>query len=78
MLEKNRTLRVVGLTESADTSAIEAFRETAGAAYPMLHGLSAATKEAYGVTGYPSLRVVDRQGRRAGDGLEALERALAP
>jgi hypothetical protein len=44
----------------------------------MLTGVSPKTKEDYGVAKYPSLRLVDREGRRAGEDIASLERALRP
>jgi hypothetical protein len=78
MRSRHPDLEVIGLTESTDLKAIEAFRSDTGAAYPMVYGLTTTSKEAYGVAKAPSLRVVDRKGRRAGDDLESLERALGP
>jgi hypothetical protein len=67
---------VVGATQSDDTAAVEAFRSKSGASYPMLYGLEASVKEAYGVKGYPAVRVIGKDGRLIGDSLEALEEAL--
>jgi hypothetical protein len=76
MRSQGRAIEVVGLTGSTDRAAIEKFRADTGASYPMLYGLSADTKNSYGVSGYPRLRVVDRGGRRVGDDLAAVQSAL--
>ena len=68
---------MAGITDETNPDAIAAFRETTGATYPILMGVSDETKEAYDVTRAPSVRVVDKDGKRAGDDMEALEAALA-
>lgn len=57
---------IVGVTESTNMEHIQQFRDAAGAKYPILHGLSADTKKAYGVERYPSVRVLAKDGSVAG------------
>jgi hypothetical protein len=76
MQRTNTRLETVGLTESTDRAAIDAFRSDTGATYPILYGLSTETKAGYGVEKAPSLRVVDGQGRVVGDDEDDLKTAL--
>jgi hypothetical protein len=55
---------------------VEGFRSSTGATYPMLYGLTDAAKDAWEVSGYPSVRVVDAEGNVVGDSLDALRALL--
>lgn len=52
---------MVGATEAAAAD-LAKFRDRSGATYPILHGLSADSKTAYGVTSYPSVRLLAKDG----------------
>lgn len=76
MQKKHDNLEVSGATE-ANAAALEKFRADTGAAFPILTGLDAGTKKAYGIVGYPTIRVLDANGRVIGSDMAALEKALA-
>lgn len=76
MRTKHGNIELAGATTSSDTGAIKAFREKSGADYPILHGLSADTAKAYGVTSYPYFVVLNEDGSIAGNGEAALTKAV--
>ncbi len=75
MQKEHPELKVAGATTSADPEAIKGFLEKAGGTFPVLAGLDAASKYAWGISGFPSVRVV-KDGKRAGDKESAVETAL--
>ena len=76
MLKDNKNLEVVGITEASDTDAIKDFRESTGAEYPLLLGVSADTKNDYEFKGAPSFVVLAADGTVAGRDEAALEKSL--
>ena len=64
-LEEEDNLIVVGATLSP-LSELAEFREATGASYPILHGLSKDTWDAYEITGVPSIVVLHADGTVAG------------
>jgi hypothetical protein len=76
LLGERDDLTVVGASPY-DEGAVADFAGRTGARYPMLTGLTDEAREAWGVRGYPALVVIDRTGRIAGRGIEALRSALA-
>ena len=59
-------LILTGATPSTDVEAIKGFLAKAGRTFPVMPGLDSYSKEAWGITGFPSVRVV-KDGKRAGD-----------
>ena len=62
---KEKGLVVLGLDVGEDRKTVEEFRKTAKVSYPMLLTTGADTPGAYQVTAYPTVVVVDRQGKIA-------------
>ena len=75
MQKEHPELKVAGATTTTDPEAIKGFLEKAGGSFPVLAGLKSASKDAWGITGFPSVRVV-KDGKRAGDAESAVETAL--
>lgn len=76
MQSKHKNLVVSGATE-AKAEALKKFRADSGATFPILTGLDADVKEAYAVNAYPTIRVLDADGKVIGSDMAALEKALA-
>lgn len=76
MRKKYTGLEIVGATEVSSVDAIKGFRTKTGADYPILHGLSAETKQAYGVKGYPFFVVINKDGTIAGSDDAAITKAV--
>jgi hypothetical protein len=75
MRTKYSGLEVIGATEVSDVEAIKGFRAKTGADYPILHGLTAETKTAYGVKSYPFFVVLNKDGTIAGSDDAAIAKA---
>jgi hypothetical protein len=75
MQKEHPELKVAGATTTTDAAAIAGFLEKAGGSFPVMAGLDAASKDAWGITGFPSVRVV-KDGKRVGDRESAVETAL--
>ncbi len=76
MRKKYPGLEVIGATEVKDLGAIKGFRERSGADYPILHGLEADVKKAYGVKGFPFFVVINKDGTIAGSDDAAIKSAV--
>ena len=76
MRKKYEGLEVIGATESSSVDAIKGFRTRSGADYPILHGVTAETKQAYGVKGYPFFVVINKDGTIAGSDDAAITKAI--
>ncbi len=72
----NDKVVIVGVTTSTDAAALAAFREKSGANYPILMGLTEESKAAYGITGFPALRVLAADGSVAGSDEAAVTKCL--
>lgn len=76
MQKKHPELMIAGATPSTDAGAIKGFLEKAGGTFPVMPGLHAESKAAWGIAGFPSVRIV-KDGKRVGDDEGALEAILA-
>ena len=76
MQKKHPEFKIVGATPSTDPAAIKGFLEKTGSTFPVMPGLHAYAKDAWGITGFPSVRIV-KDGKRVGDDEAALEAILA-
>ncbi|MDJ0976617.1 MAG: hypothetical protein QNJ98_19325 [Planctomycetota bacterium] len=75
MLSKHDNLVVSGATE-AGAGGLKQFRADTGATFPILTGLDAAVSKAYAVDAFPTIRVLDADGKVIGSDMAALEKAL--
>jgi hypothetical protein len=76
LLRDHPDLVVVGATSFSEAGAVADFRSRTGAAYPMLSGVTEDTRRAYEVSGYPSVRVIGKNGGIVGRSLEELKALL--
>ncbi len=77
MRKKHPNLEIAAATMSTDKAAIAGWLAKVGADLAILNGVSDATIKAYGVTNYPTLRVLAKDGSVAGSDQAALEKILA-
>ncbi len=75
MRTKYSGLEIIGATEVDSLEAIQGFRTKTGADYPILHGLTAEAKQAYGVKSYPFFVVIGKDGTIVGSDDAAIAKA---
>lgn len=77
MRNENPRIEFAAATVSTDKEAIERWKQAVGADFPVLHGVTPKTAEAYGLGSYPTFRVLDADGRVVGSDAAALKKLLA-
>ena len=77
MRNENPQIEFAAATVSTDKAAIQRWKEAVGADFPVLHGVTRKTADAYGLRSYPTLRVLDGDGRVVGSDAAALAKLLA-